>query len=137
MVQAGQTGTGREIAAETTEVIFGIQQTHDGACDFYAEVKGRMARYGRTPDALEILPGLMVFTGRTRAYVAGARGHLTIVGSAGEVGEFMQDWFDAHACDGFNLMPPLFPHDLTGFIALATPELQRRGRVERSEAAAQ
>ena len=34
---------------------------------FYADVKSRMARYGRTPDQLCILPGLAPIIGRTTA----------------------------------------------------------------------
>ena len=59
--------------------------------------------------------------------VAGARGHMQIVGSPEEVVDFMEEWFTGKACDGFNIMPPLFPHDLNDFNALVVPELQRRG----------
>jgi alkanesulfonate monooxygenase len=31
------------------------------------------------------------------------------------------------ACDGFNVMPPLFPASLRDFVDLVIPELQRRG----------
>ena len=30
-------------------------------------------------------------------------------------------------CDGFNIMPPVFPSSLEDFIELVVPELQRRG----------
>ena len=30
-------------------------------------------------------------------------------------------------CDGFNVMPPIFPSDLQSFNRLIIPELQRRG----------
>ena len=43
LVQAGASDEGRELAAETAEVIFGEQQTLEGAQEFYADVKGRMA----------------------------------------------------------------------------------------------
>src|SRR5438105_2156115 len=33
---------------------------------YYADVKGRMAKYGRRPDSLKIMPGLMAIPGRTR-----------------------------------------------------------------------
>lgn len=198
MVQAGASDNGRELAAETAEVIFAVHQTLADAQAFYADVKGRMAQYGRDPDALKIMPGLMVYVGRTHdeavdkfetmqnliddktgieflskrmdhdfsvhdpdgpvpevafdniaasrgqlyldiarrenltirglwRRVAGARGHMQIVGSAGEVADFMEQWVTEKGCDGFNIMPPLFPHDLADFIELVTPELQRRG----------
>ena len=198
MVQAGASEDGRELAAETAEVIFAAHQTIEDAIAFYADVKGRMAAFGRAPDDLKIMPGLMVYVGRTHdeavakfetmqdliddktgieflenrmdydfsgcdpdapppdikfdnvsasrgrlfldiarrenltlrglwRRVAGARGHMQIVGSATEIADFMEAWVTRKACDGFNIMPPLFPHDLTDFIELVTPELQRRG----------
>ncbi len=198
MVQAGSSEDGRELAAETAEVVFGIHQTLEGAQGFYADVKARMAAYGRHPGALKIMPGLMVYVGhdkeaaaekfemmqdliddrtgieflsnrmdfdfsghdpdgpvpdiefdnisssRGQLYldvarredltirglwrrVAGARGHMQIVGSPVEVVDFMEEWFTGQACDGFNIMPPLFPHDLRDFNELVVPELQRRG----------
>ena len=39
----------------------------------------------------------------------------------------MEEWVSEGGCDGFNIMPPLFPSDLEGFIDLVVPELQRRG----------
>ena len=67
MVQAGASDDGRQLAAETAEVIFGAQQTLEGAQEFYADVKGRMEAIGRDPDSLKVLPGLAVCVGRTQA----------------------------------------------------------------------
>ena len=39
----------------------------------------------------------------------------------------MEEWVSEGGCDGFNIMPPLFPSDLERFIDLVVPELQRRG----------
>jgi hypothetical protein len=39
----------------------------------------------------------------------------------------MEAWFRGGACDGFNVMPPLYARDLHRFIDLVVPELQRRG----------
>ena len=198
MVQAGASDDGRELAAETAEVIFGAQQTLEGAQEFYADVKGRMAAYGRDPDSLKIMPGLSVhvapthdeavekyetlqdlidpqtglallskrldfdLTGypidgplpelppnevvSTRAdlfveigrrenltirdlyrRIAGARGHMEVIGSPTEVADMMEQWVVEKGCDGFNVMPPVFPVDLVDFVELVVPELQRRG----------
>ena len=59
--------------------------------------------------------------------VAGARGHYEIVGSTVEVADMMEQWVAERACDGFNVMPPVFPGDLAAFVDLVIPELQRRG----------
>ncbi len=198
MVQAGASDDGRQLAAETAEVIFGAQQTIEGAQAFYADVKGRMVACGRDPDSLKILPGLAVcvaptqdeaedryealqalidplagmqllsrridfdLTGydvdgplpelppnktvSTRAQlfaeigrrekltirdlyrrIAGARGHCEIVGTPERVADMMEQWVSERACDGFNIMPPVFPASLEDFVDLVIPELQRRG----------
>jgi hypothetical protein len=39
----------------------------------------------------------------------------------------MEQWVTEKGCDGFNIMPPLFPAGLQDFVDLVIPELQRRG----------
>lgn len=58
VVQAGASEPGKELAARTAEAIFAAQITLDEAVGFYADVKGRMAKYGRHPDELKIMPGI-------------------------------------------------------------------------------
>lgn len=60
-------------------------------------------------------------------WIASARGHFTIVGSAEQVADTLQDWFENEAADGFNILPPWLPTGLTDFVDLVIPELQRRG----------
>ena len=198
MVQAGASDDGRELAAETAEVIFGAQQTLEGAQEFYADVKSRMLAYGRKPDDLKVMPGLLVCVGETHdeavckydmlqdlidpvtglqllskrldydlsgfpidgplpdiprnkisstrvdlfveiaqrenltirdlyRRVAGARGHYEIIGTPTEIVDMMEQWVTEKGCDGFNIMPPVFPASLRDFIDMVVPELQRRG----------
>jgi alkanesulfonate monooxygenase len=65
IVQAGASDAGRELAARTAEVIFTAWQTLEEAQAFYRDVKGRLARYGRHPDELKIMPGISPVVGRT------------------------------------------------------------------------
>jgi FMN-dependent oxidoreductase (nitrilotriacetate monooxygenase family) len=65
IVQAGASDAGRQLAAETAEVIFGAQGTLASAQEFYADVKGRMERLGRDRDHMKILPGAFVVVGDT------------------------------------------------------------------------
>ena len=51
------------------------------------------------------------------AKLAGARGHFTIAGPPEKIADIMQDWFETGAADGFNLMPPVLPHQLDLFIS--------------------
>ncbi|MFM9885254.1 MAG: LLM class flavin-dependent oxidoreductase [Burkholderiales bacterium] len=67
IVQAGASEAGRQIAAETAEVIFGSSRTMEAGQSFYKDVKGRMQALGRSPDQLKILPGALVIVGRTSA----------------------------------------------------------------------
>lgn len=63
IVQAGASEAGRQIAAETAEMVFtGVGTLADGQ-RFYADVKGRMAALGRDRDSLKILPGALVVVG--------------------------------------------------------------------------
>ncbi|MGQ7938586.1 LLM class flavin-dependent oxidoreductase [Paraburkholderia sp. D1E] len=66
VVQAGASEAGRELAAQTAEVIFVAHQTLDEAQSFYRDVKGRLAKYGRAPDHLKIMPGIFPIVGRTQ-----------------------------------------------------------------------
>jgi FMN-dependent oxidoreductase (nitrilotriacetate monooxygenase family) len=54
--QAGDSNEGREFAASSADAIFGRHATLDAGREFYADVKGRLARYGRSDDQLLILP---------------------------------------------------------------------------------
>ena len=63
IVQAGASDAGRQLAAETAEMVFTGQGTLEDGKAFYADVKGRMARVGRNPDHMKILPGALVVVG--------------------------------------------------------------------------
>ncbi|MBX9738975.1 MAG: LLM class flavin-dependent oxidoreductase [Beijerinckiaceae bacterium] len=66
IVQAGASDDGRDLAAETAEVVFTAHEELGPAREFYADVKGRMAKYGRHPEDLKIMPGLSVIVAKTR-----------------------------------------------------------------------
>lgn len=63
IVQAGASEAGRQLAAETAEVVFAAGGTLESAKAFYADVKGRLDRLGRSRDHLKILPGAFVVVG--------------------------------------------------------------------------
>lgn len=60
-------------------------------------------------------------------WVATARGHFTVVGTAETIVDTLQEWFENEGADGFNILPPWLPTGLTDFVDLVIPELQRRG----------
>ncbi len=63
IVQAGASEPGRQLAAETAEVIFASGNTLAAAQEFYTDVKGRMEKLGRNRDHLKILPAAFVVVG--------------------------------------------------------------------------
>jgi FMN-dependent oxidoreductase (nitrilotriacetate monooxygenase family) len=71
IVQAGSSDDGKELAAATAEAIFTAWTSLGEAQAFYRDVKGRMAKYGRRPDQLLVLPGISPVIGRTQAEAQG------------------------------------------------------------------
>lgn len=67
LVQAGASEPGKELAARTAEAVFAAQITLEEAVAFYADVKGRLAKFGRSHDDLKILPGIFPIVGRTES----------------------------------------------------------------------
>jgi FMN-dependent oxidoreductase (nitrilotriacetate monooxygenase family) len=67
VMQAGDSDGGREFAAHSADAIFTRHSTYDAGRAFYADVKSRLARYGREPDDLKVLPGASFVLGDTPA----------------------------------------------------------------------
>jgi alkanesulfonate monooxygenase len=65
IVQAGASEAGRQLAAETAEVVFaGVSNLELGKA-FFADIKDRARAIGRDPDTIKILPGVLVVVGDT------------------------------------------------------------------------
>ncbi|WP_067664557.1 LLM class flavin-dependent oxidoreductase [Nocardia miyunensis] len=65
LVQAGSSESGKEFAARHAEAVFTAQRTLEEGRVFYRDLKSRLARYGRSPDELKVLPGLVPFIADT------------------------------------------------------------------------
>jgi len=198
LVQAGSSEDGKNLASQFAEVIFTIQRELPAAQAFYADIKARVAAFGRAPEHALVLPGVMPVVGRTRqeaqdkyeqlqalihpqAGLVGlsrnlgvdltgvdvdgplppiditklsqsrtvgmvetarrdnltvrqvyerllvSKGHRQLIGSVTDIADSLQEWFEAEAADGFNIMPAVMPGGLADFVAMVVPELQRRG----------
>ena len=200
--QAGASEDGKELGAETAEVIFFSQQRVAAAREFYRDVKGRMAKFGREPSQLKMLAGLNPTVGRTASEAqekfefmqslihpdvgkelvsvdlggadlsglsvdepipdhiipektrsstsrlktvggvareerltirqlyeryAGSRGSWSVVGTAQEIADQMEEWLTSEAADGFIIQASYLPGGFEDFVTLVLPELQRRG----------
>lgn len=201
---AGQSDSGKDMSAQYADCVFAKTKTKEMSMALYADIKGRMAKYGRDPDTLRILPGVSVYVGRTaeeadellaelnalispelgldflskevgmdlsqypldgpmpkvegerlglnssrlsigamaeqqgltirQTYerVAATNGHPLFKGTAKDVADQIEDWYNSKACDGFTLSFPVVPRGLRDFVDMVVPELQRR-KIFRSE----
>lgn len=200
IAQAGGSEPGMELAARTAEMVFSLASNIDKNRAFYANVKGRMAKYGRHEDDLKIMPGIVINVGETEAEAEAkaqqlvdlmhpdvgllmlqefleadlrgveldkpfpmermpqkakgskalfdelkefvTQGHTMrelithyarrhtgngLTGTPTQIADFMQEWFETRAADGFILMFPTLPSSLEDFTRLVVPELRRRG----------
>jgi alkanesulfonate monooxygenase len=64
---AGQSAAGKELAARHADAMFGAGDSKETCRAEYADIKGRMEKYGRHPDSLRFIPGVTVFAGRSSA----------------------------------------------------------------------
>lgn len=200
IAQAGGSEPGMDMAARTAEVVFSLASNIDRNRAFYQNVKGRMPAYGRNPNDLKIMPGVVINVAETEAEAkakveflidklhpdvgrlmlsefleADLRGvpldkpfpmdrlpeapkgsralfdelvdfvrkgrtvgelirHYAekhtgngMTGTPKQIADFMEEWFETRAADGFILMFPTLPSSLTDFTELVLPELRRRG----------
>jgi len=67
IIQAGGSPSGLDLAARTADVVFSVVQELASAKAAYADLKGRLARYGRDPDQLAVLPGVMPIIGQSES----------------------------------------------------------------------
>ncbi|MEE4546419.1 LLM class flavin-dependent oxidoreductase [Streptomyces sp. V4-01] len=202
LVQAGSSEDGKDFAARYAEAVFTAQQTLEEAIAFYQDVKQRAIGFGRDPEGVKILPGIVPVIGDTEAQaleldaeldrlirpeyakrqlaktlrldpdtldldaelpgdipsedeiegaksrftlivelarrerltvrqligrLGGGRGHRTFAGTAEQVADTIEHWYDAGAADGFNIMPAVLPSGLELFVDRVVPILQERG----------
>jgi len=64
---AGQSIPGMELAARYADAMFGAGSTKADCVAAYADIKGRMAKHGRAPEQMKILPGVSVYVGPAAA----------------------------------------------------------------------
>jgi FMN-dependent oxidoreductase (nitrilotriacetate monooxygenase family) len=100
IVQAGASEPGRQLAAETAEVVFAAESSIESGKAFYADVKGRMARIGRNPDHLKILPAAFVVVGDTVAEAQAKRAYLDSL---------------VHYDSGIHSLSGMLGHDVSGY----------------------
>lgn len=205
IVQAGSSPEGRDLAARWADAIYAGGSTLERAQEYYADIKARAVAYGRDPDSVKVILGVMPFIGETveeaydlqntldgnhvegadtiahlskllefdlrpfdpdgplpfdqlpevtsasvsqatlftrmareegltlketayRSYVGGlANMQFVLTGTAVQIADEMERWYEAKTCDGYAIVAPILPKTIDDFVDLVVPELQRRG----------
>ncbi|WFU62589.1 LLM class flavin-dependent oxidoreductase [Bradyrhizobium brasilense] len=65
--QAGASEAGKELGAETADVVFGGGSNIQSSQTFYRDLKGRMGKYRRNPAELKILAGVSIVVGDSKS----------------------------------------------------------------------
>lgn len=128
-IQAGDSDGGRELAARDADVIFSRHSTYGAGQRFYADVKGRLARFGRRPEDLRIIPAAVAVLGDDEADARerARQAHLDQVSPQGAIAFVEQVWgtdLSDHDPDG--PLPPFDP-DVVGTDTIT------RGRVRHTK----
>jgi alkanesulfonate monooxygenase len=76
IVQAGASDAGRQLAAETAEMVFSPGGPIADSQKYYTDIKARAAAAGRDPEHVKILPGCLVVVGDTDAEAQAKRAKL-------------------------------------------------------------
>ncbi len=100
IVQAGASEAGRQLAAETAEVVFAGHNNLADAQRFYADLKSRAQAYGRSADHIKILPGAFVVLGDTAAEARAKKARLDSL---------------VHPDSGIATLSVTLGHDVSGF----------------------
>ena len=104
LFQAGSSEPGKELAARTAEGVFTALYSLQMGQDFCKDLKGRMPKYGRSPEHLKVMPGLNPIVGRNEAEAKEKYAYLQSLIHPDVGIELL-----TNAVDGFDLRP--FPLD--------------------------
>ncbi|MGB3391527.1 MAG: NtaA/DmoA family FMN-dependent monooxygenase [Pseudaminobacter sp.] len=202
IVQAGGSEGGTDLAGRFAHAVYSTQPEIEGARRYRTELRERATRYGRNPDTIKLLPGLITIVGSTEreakerseyllslipdraginllsefvrlpkevlteldselpwelipeeslqgvshtptllrrakehkltirqliAQMSAVTVHTTAVGSAEQIADKLQHWFETGAVDGFNVMPAELPKGISDFVDQVLPILRQRG----------
>ena len=67
LVQAGSSEAGMNLSARVADIVFTSQSQVKNAREFYDDVKSRCDNFGRSPDDMKVMPGVLIFSGDSEA----------------------------------------------------------------------
>lgn len=76
IVQAGASDAGRQLAAETAEMVFASASRMEDLQELYRDIKGRAAKLGRDPAGIKIMPAALVVVSDSVTEAQDRRAHL-------------------------------------------------------------
>ncbi|MFI2779541.1 LLM class flavin-dependent oxidoreductase [Streptomyces sp. ALB3] len=88
------------------------------------EIEGAKSRYTLI---VELARREKLTVRRLIGRLGGGRGHRTFAGTALQVADTIEHWYESGAADGFNIMPAVLPSGLEVFVDRVVPILQDRG----------
>ncbi|MGX7876330.1 LLM class flavin-dependent oxidoreductase [Mesorhizobium sp. ORM6] len=100
-----------DIAVRVADVIVLDDQAAESAKARYADLKRRVAAYGREPNAVKVLTNISPVT----------------AGKLAAITDSLAEQFQSNSCDGFNIQLPAQLSILDDFATIVVPELRRRG----------
>jgi FMN-dependent oxidoreductase (nitrilotriacetate monooxygenase family) len=120
LLQAGDSGDGRDFGAKHADALFTLHGSLEAGRRYYADVKGRAAAYGRDPAALKVLPGATFALGNTAAQARDNARHIREQQVSGATAIAMLEQVWGHDLSGYDPdgpVPDLEP--------VANPEITR------------
>lgn len=106
--QAGSSEAGKNLAAKEADAIFTGQPTLEEAQKFYQDVKNRAKAFGRNPDEIVILPGILPIVGVTEEDAERKYQEVANLVSIDKALDYLGRYFDHHDFSQYELDAP-FP----------------------------
>ncbi len=101
IIQAGGSVPGQELSARTADLVFSVVNGDKASAKTaYDSLKGRLNKYGRGPEELPILPGVMPIIGESNA-------------KAKEQLDLLQSWLNS--TNALTLVSTRIGHDISGY----------------------
>jgi alkanesulfonate monooxygenase SsuD/methylene tetrahydromethanopterin reductase-like flavin-dependent oxidoreductase (luciferase family) len=130
------------MAAHSADVVFVTGASHEEGGTLVAEVRRLLDIQGRQRSDVRALANIIPWIGATRAEArdrfeelnalslagsAEAPQGRDVIGTAADIADALQEFFERGEFDGFTILPPVEPGGLDAFVDLVVPELRRRG----------
>jgi alkanesulfonate monooxygenase SsuD/methylene tetrahydromethanopterin reductase-like flavin-dependent oxidoreductase (luciferase family) len=130
------------IAAHSAEMMFLPGASPEDGDALLAELRRLLQIRGRQRSGIRVLANIIPWIGATTTQARDTFDRLNalslpespqtqpgrdVIGTAAEVADTLQEYFEAGQIDGFTILPPVAPSGLDAFVDFVVPELRRRG----------